>query len=317
MTTTRAPFPVGVRAMTGDAVRRRRQLEANLVALLEAGGYDEILLPIVDFADPYAGLYGDAEQRRAYRFTGREGELITVRSDFTPMVARVIAPILEPGCIRRLFYRGDVVRCEASRLGRGREFFQVGAELVGDPSTAADVEMMVLASSLVSAAGSEPVVTISDASLLPALLRYSSIPSREWPGITAALRSKRRDFLASVTRETRSAESELLAAMIDGKLSVHDLQEAEATRMIGIRMQDTIDAAAVAGVRVLPVLDDIEPASYYSGLQFSVHAAGIGVPVGRGGRYDGLYARFGADAPAVGFTLTPEMLTAGDAEGAV
>ena len=44
-------------------------------------------------------------------------------------------------------------------------------------------------------------------------------------------------------------------------------------------------------------------ASYYTGPSFTLLARGPGEPVGAGGRYDGLLARFGAAQPATGFGI--------------
>jgi ATP phosphoribosyltransferase regulatory subunit HisZ len=80
------------------------------VALLEAAGFAEVVLPIIDFAEPYAGITAPAAAKQSYRFTDREGELVAVRSDFTPMVARALAPTIAPTLgadVLRVFYRGD------------------------------------------------------------------------------------------------------------------------------------------------------------------------------------------------------------------
>ena len=52
-------------------------------------------------------------------------------------------------------------------------------------------------------------------------------------------------------------------------------------------------------------LDDFdEDASYYTGLRFRIYDAASRAKLVQGGRYDNLYATFGASAPAVGFTFT-------------
>jgi ATP phosphoribosyltransferase regulatory subunit len=47
---------------------------------------------------------------------------------------------------------------------------------------------------------------------------------------------------------------------------------------------------------------------YYSGLVVEAYAPEVGVPLGGGGRYDGVLGRFGAPAPAAGFAVGLERL---------
>jgi ATP phosphoribosyltransferase regulatory subunit HisZ len=148
MGTTR--YPTGARPLLIEETARRRRIETRFVELLESAGFAEVILPIIDFAEPYAGITGRDAAKQSYRFTDREGELVSIRSDFTPMVARALAPSLRDGDLPlRVFYRGDVIRCEASRLGANREMFQIGAEIIGDASAEADVAMLRLAASFV------------------------------------------------------------------------------------------------------------------------------------------------------------------------
>ncbi|HYC62711.1 MAG TPA: ATP phosphoribosyltransferase regulatory subunit [Thermoanaerobaculia bacterium] len=153
-------YPTGARPLLIEETARRRMLEARVVALLEAANFAEIVLPVIDFAEPYAGI-GHAASKRSYRFTDRDGELVAVRSDFTPMVARALAPSLNGNLPLRVFYRGDVIRCDASRLGKNRELFQIGAEIVGDPSRDADLEMLHLAAAIAAIFSESPLVVYS------------------------------------------------------------------------------------------------------------------------------------------------------------
>src|SRR5215212_5755609 len=142
----RTRYPTGARPLLIEETARRRRIESRFVGLLESNGFAEVILPIIDFAEPYAGITGRDAAKQSYRFTDREGELVSIRSDFTPMVARALAPALrERDLPLRVFYRGDVIRCEASRLGANRELFQIGAEIVGDDAVDADVTMLRLA----------------------------------------------------------------------------------------------------------------------------------------------------------------------------
>lgn len=220
---TRFRYPTGARPLLIEETARRRRIEAQCVGILEDAGFAEVVLPIIDFAEPYAGLPGRID-KQSYRFTDREGELVSVRSDFTPMVARALAPSLDGNLPLRVFYRGDVIRCEASRLGRNREVFQIGAEIVGDGSVTADLAMLQLAASIASVLSDEPLVVSSGGPPLD-----------------------------------------------DPRFVRHDDEDANA--------------------------------GYYTGLRFWVYGDDRRTLLAQGGRYDSLYRRFGADAPAIGFTF--------------
>ncbi len=116
-------LPRGVQAFLFEAAERRRRAEETAVAALREAGLAEVILPVLDFADPYDGIAADGEVA-PYRFVDRQGEVLALRADFTPMAARVVAPRL--GKIAtpvEFFYRGDVVRNEESGVGRSREFW--------------------------------------------------------------------------------------------------------------------------------------------------------------------------------------------------
>jgi ATP phosphoribosyltransferase regulatory subunit len=63
----------------------------------------------------------------------------------------------------------------------------------------------------------------------------------------------------------------------------------------------------VAG-RVIFDLGLMRDLSYYTGAVFEVYDPALGEPLGGGGRYDDLLARFGRPMPAVGFALTIDRL---------
>lgn len=228
---TKFRYPTGTRPLLIEETARRRRIEARFVTLLEEAGFAEVVLPIIDFAEPYAGVTAPAAAKQSYRFTDREGELVAVRSDFTPMVARALGPTLGTDVLR-VFYRGDVIRCEPTRLGANRALFQIGAELIGDGSSDADAAVMRLAATIAEGFGIEPLIVYTNA-----------------------------------------------------------------------------DVALEGDPRFVLQHDDPEPDDgYYTGLRFRLFGRDRRVVIAEGGRYDRLYGRFGADAPAVGFTFTIDAL---------
>src|SRR5438105_10546185 len=277
-------YPTGVRPLLIAESARRRGVEARIVSILERARFDEVILPIIDYAEPYAAVAA-IDSSQTYRFIDRDGDLVAVRSDFTPMVARALAPAITSGDLPlRVFYRGDVIRYRTSRLGANREMFQIGAEIVGDPSPRADIEVLSLVSSLLRELGTTPIVVFTDA----------TIPERIAGGPDPALRE------ALAAKRLPPKPLELVRRLTAGTATTRDLREFGPTKEVAERL-DAIAGAAGDGCALH--LDDVDRVrGYYTGLRFRAYDTATRSTIAQGGRYDDLYEKFGAPAPAVGFT---------------
>ncbi len=261
-----------------EAAARRKRVERRFVDALENAGFAEIILPVLDYVDAYAAVASSAAAKRAYRFVDRDGELVALRADFTPMVARALAPVIDSEQLPlRVFYRGDVIRCERSRLGASREMFQIGAEIVGDDSVAADVAVLNLAAELAG----DATIVYTDARVMNAVANAS-------PALREALVSK------------KSSSDPLAERLLGGTATIDDVRKfapEAADRLAAI-------SASLDSRFVLHLGDVDEAPGYYTGIRFAVYAGPARSKIAQGGRYDDLYERLGAAAPAVGFTFT-------------
>ena len=78
-------------------------------------------------------------------FDPSTGEIVALRPDITPQIARIVATQLkDTSSPLRLCYNGRVVRFEEKGSGKEREIFQVGCELIGLTSAEADGEIIAL-----------------------------------------------------------------------------------------------------------------------------------------------------------------------------
>ena len=66
-------YPTGVRPLLLEEAARRRRIESRFVNILEDAGFAEIVLPIIDYVDPYASILSRDSSRSSYRFVDREG----------------------------------------------------------------------------------------------------------------------------------------------------------------------------------------------------------------------------------------------------
>ena len=312
-----AAFPTGVTALLFDEAERRRRFEEAAVTALRERGFSEVILPILDYLEPYESLLTREARDELYRFVDRDGELLALRGDFTPMLARVLAPrVATLPLPLRLFYRGDRVRYQEERPGRLREYYEMGAELLGASGEAADEEMLDLFLRVLQLRQDVKVrVVIGFAGALDRLVLECPVEGR-----AALLRAiSRRD-----RRAAREAGASLLRVVEEGApASAADLGDEAAPRLEGLRaliervgrrfdaerVSLAIDLAEFAEDTLAPELEAAaDTAPYYDGLMFRAYADGTALTAGRGGRYDRLFRRLGADLAAVGFSVSPDRL---------
>ncbi|MFP5288666.1 MAG: ATP phosphoribosyltransferase regulatory subunit, partial [Thermoanaerobaculia bacterium] len=303
-------------ALLFESAKRRRGMEPRLVARLAEAGYAEAILPILDYLEPYESLLTPASRGELYRFIERAGEQLSLRADFTPMLARLLAPRLRSMPLPlRLFYRGDVIRYEEERAGRQREFYQLGAELLGVPGEPGEREVLRLFLDALAASGADGQVQV--------VLGLAGCLDRLLLGCGAAGPTALASALARRDRgEVRRHCPQLLPIVETGLPDrPEDLGEAEGRRLRGLlelrgelagvfpRADLVVDLAEFARHGNDPRLSAGQgDRSYYDGLVFRAFAGPSALPVGGGGRYDRMFRALGAEVPAAGFSVSVDRL---------
>ena len=315
-------IPGGLRYYFGREARLRRSIEDTAMSVLDGWSYQEITTPTVDYYSLFDRAMGHSESHHAFRFTDTDGRLLALRPDVTSAVARAAATLF--GSTERplrLCYAASVFRQQPrTRAEWRRESTQIGCELTGANTLAADLELLVMASEILNRLGLNGnfVITVNNIEI--------------FNGVAANL-----DLDVSARDEMRRLIDARDAVELERFLTPHAPAEerrafARLTQLAGKR--DTLDKArsvitnprSVAGLyhlesvwRVVESLGladyfeidlgDVSRLDYYTGLTFKVYVAGAGARMGSGGRYDGLTAKFGKAEPAIGFVLDLEALT--------
>ena len=311
------PLPAGMRDLLPDEARRRRALGRCVLAHFALHGYQLVTPPAFEFAEVLERGLGTLDPSDVLRFVEPEsGEVAALRPDMTPQIARMVATRLErePRPIR-LGYEGTVVRRRQGRARRHRQVPQAGVELYGAPGIAGDVEILRLAASVARCCGLTAfVVDLGHAGVARSLL--DALPRGLADEVSEALAQKDgsriRALLAEVTAKpgvVRALEAlpDLHGAgdgVFDRALPQLAGTPAEAPMRELRALWDTARRASPELAAALRIdLGEVRGFAYYTGAIFHVLAPGPGEPIGAGGRYDDLLARFDAPMPAVGFAL--------------
>jgi ATP phosphoribosyltransferase regulatory subunit len=288
-------------------------LQRAAVAVLEKGGYDELIPPTFEYEDVFLRAGGPGVAERLLRFPDRDGRILALRYDFTSSLARIASTTFAGARLPlRLSYSGKVYRQEPERGGRPRETLQVGAELLGDGSLEADVEIVRLTLELIRSAGLDDFqINLGHVGVLAPGLDALDEPLRE-----QVRRWIDRKDRASLTRALsgRGGEARTLIHLpfVIGRRDTlaEALEQAPAAAVPGLRRLLALDDALTPGERghVVYDLGEVRGLDYYTGIHFEAYVSGAGRAAGAGGRYDELMGRFGRPMPAVGVSLDLDVI---------
>ncbi|MDH5785332.1 MAG: ATP phosphoribosyltransferase regulatory subunit, partial [Chromatiales bacterium] len=141
-----------------------RHLEATVTTLLDAYGYREIRMPIVESTELFKRSIGevtDIVEKEMYTFEDRNGDMLTLRPEGT---AGCVRATLEGGLLhnqmQKLWYRGPMFRHEKPQKGRYRQFHQIGVETFGMEGPDVDAEHILMTARLWKMLGLQDDVTL-------------------------------------------------------------------------------------------------------------------------------------------------------------
>ncbi len=316
MSTRGIRLPSGVRDFLPRAAARRRALASAVLDAFEAWGYARIITPMFECADVLERGLGEGARAAAIRFVEPgTGEVVALRPDITPQIARVVATRMAdvPGPIR-LCYEGSVTRL-AGEMGQ-REILQAGIELVDAPEPDGDAEVLAVAAAALARLGL-PEVRLDVGHVAPAAFVLGSAPD---PAarmmISNALARKDRAGLRAAARvlpEGIAPLAEALATLWGA--ATPTLERARALPWpapVHAALEQLAAVLAAFGELAAPAPDatidlgDLRGFDYYTGVRFAAYAGGAPDAVLRGGRYDELLGRYGRAARATGFAIDLE-----------
>jgi histidyl-tRNA synthetase len=311
--------PAAIRAVKGfrdvlpDEGRRWQAIEDAAVELFGRYGFGEIRLPALERTELFARSLGEATdvvEKEMYTFEDRDGTSVTLRPEATAGVVRayVESGLAQSDPVAQLFYRGPMFRRERPQRGRYRQFYQIGAEVLGRADPLADAELLVMLARLLDGLGARGVRLVLN-SVGDAACR---------PDYTARLREfgavHRAELCADCHRRLERNPLRLFDCKVDScRAVVADAPSILDALCAACRDHLATVRALLDGAGVGYVMNPrlVRGLDYYCRTAFELVAEGLGAQnaVGGGGRYDGLVAALGGPAVAgVGFALGLERL---------
>ena len=131
----------------GKEIKKYRYIENTARDIAKQFGYLEIQTPVFEATEVFARGVGegtDIVNKEMYTFLDRSEKSLTLRPEGTAGVSRAYVEnkmYVEPG-LKKLFYFGQMFRCERPQAGRYRAFTQFGIEALGNGSSYLDADVI-------------------------------------------------------------------------------------------------------------------------------------------------------------------------------
>ncbi len=273
----------------------------------ESFGYEEWDGPFIEKIDLYAAKSGEElVKEQSFVFADRGGDLVTLRPELTPSLARMVAQkqrsLVYP---LRWWSFGPFWRYERPQKGRTREFFQWNIDLIGCDAPEADAEMIAVCASFFRKVGYRPdqvQVVVNNRRLMDKVLSDLQIPSDNHAGVFRLIDKKGK--LSSSDWQSYAFEIGLSEHQFAGLKDVLSDPEIWQQSDELVRLFKAIDAYGLSEyVSFDPKI--IRGLDYYTGTVFeAVHLTEGGRSILGGGRYDNLVEDVGGEPlSGVGFAM--------------
>ena len=302
----------GMPDLYAEEMNRISFVEDVCTEIFRSFNFQEFRTPILENKSLFersAGDTSDIVQKEVYEFEDRKGDLLCLRPEGTAGIVRALVTNgLDNDEIKKYFYIGPMFRYERPQKGRKRQFYQAGAELIGDPSSNADIEVIQVANLILEKLNVKAELQINYIGCADTLEKY-----REY------LRNFLKDFKDTVDEKlyfrlqrnpirALDSKDENIKKILKDVKKIKEFFNKEQKE----KFQDIQKKLLDAGVDFKINENLVRGLDYYTGTVFEYISSELGAQnaILGGGRYDNLIENLGCKKlPATGFALGIDRLS--------
>jgi histidyl-tRNA synthetase len=278
--------------------------------------FEEIRTPILERTELFVrsvGVDTDIVTKEMYTFRDRDEESLTLRPEATASVVRAYVEnsLFNKGKIQRLYYMGPMFRRERPQKGRHRQFYQIGAEVIGSDHPSIDAEVLEM---LTVFLGQVANIGIGDFTLLINSVGCPDCRPEYVKTLRRALADVRMNLCSDCQRRADTNPLRVLDCKVEvdqpiiNKLPMIQDHLGPECRQHFDRVTAELRQRGIAYV-IVPRL--VRGLDYYTKTTFEITSSALGgqdALLG-GGRYDGLSEMIGGPpAPGFGFAIGQDRL---------
>jgi len=316
-------LPEGIEEILPEDAKHLEGLRSKLLEMFACWGYDLVIPPFIDFLDSLLTGSGHDLDLQTFKLTDQvSGEMLGVRADMTPQVARIDAHNLKHEWPTRLCYVGTILNARSDPLHKTRSPMQIGAELYGHAGKESDVEVICLMLEMLALTGLQNIhLDLGHVGIYRAISRQAGLTELQESELFGVLQRKARPELQGLM-DSYAINADLKAMLLklpelNGGKDVLDKARTVFLKANNEVKEALADLESIAEKLVvhfpfLPIsfdLAELRGYHYHTGIVFAAFVPSIGREIARGGRYDNIGAVFGRERPATGFSADLKLLS--------
>lgn len=317
-------LPEGISEVLPEEAAHLENLRRTLLDTFACWGYQLVIPPFVDFLHSLLTGSGHDLDLQTFKVTDQlSGEMLGVRADMTPQVARIDAHHFQHEGPSRLCYAGTVLHTLGDPLEKSRSPMQIGAELYGHAGLESDYEVIQLMLEMLAITGVQNVhLDLGHVGIYRALAEGVGLNPAQEAALFDALQRKAKTELAELLAEFAidARYRQIFNALPKLNGGVEVLERAKAllagfdgteTMVKALADLQTISDKLRRDFPALTVsfdLAELRGYHYHTGMVFAAFVPQLGKEIARGGRYDNIGEVFGRARAATGFSADLKVL---------
>lgn len=316
-------LPDGVVDVLFEDAHKQEVLRHQLTKQLIAHGYQLVNPPMIEFTESLLSGASEDLKRQTFKIIDQlTGRLMGLRADITPQILRIDAHHGGTG-IARYCYAGDVIHTLPSGLFGSRTPLQLGAEIFGCASLAADIELIDVLFSMVNTLNMSAAlhIDLGHVAIFKRLAELAELSDNDTEHLMHLYANKNLPELKRVCQSIALGNDFYALARFG-----HDIDNL-LVKLSETAQQDTQVVTAIDELQRLkthlqeqwqcPVSIDVTELSgyhYHTGIVFNGYINSETQPLVRGGRFDGMQSgnQLTSNQPreATGFSMDVSRLLA-------
>ncbi len=315
-------LPEGIEELLPEEAKHLENLRRKILDTFNCWGYQLVIPPFIDYLDSLLTGAGHDLELQTFKLTDQiSGEMLGIRADMTPQVARIDAHNLKHEWPTRLCYVGTTLHTRGDPLEKTRSPMQIGAELYGHAGQDSDLEVIRLMLEMLAMAGLKNVhVDLGHVGIYRALSNQAKLTTTQESLLFDVLQRKARpelqELLDGFAIDASLKSMFLKLPQLNGGIDILDKANTIfATASDDVKKAlDDLKAIATFLNRHFPSLavsfdlSELRGYHYHTGVVFAAFVPCVGREIARGGRYDNIGAVFGRARPATGFSADLKQL---------